>query len=47
VNLFPHLLNHDLGTDFPFLPDRYFLSPGPLQPLLLTEVPDLEAALAH
>lgn len=44
VNLFPTLLNRYLGTDFPVLPDRFFLSPGPLQPLLLTEVTDPEAA---
>jgi hypothetical protein len=44
VNLMPRLLNAYLGTDFPSSPDRYFLSPGPLQPLMLTEVTDPEAA---
>jgi hypothetical protein len=44
VNLFPRLLNRYLGTDFPLSPDRFFLSPGPLQPLLLTEVTDPEVA---
>lgn len=43
VNLMPRLLNRYLGTDFPLSPDRYFLSPGPLQPMLLTEVTDPEA----
>jgi hypothetical protein len=46
VNLMPRLLNRYLGTDFPLSPDRYFLSPGPLQPMLLTEVTDPEAAPA-
>jgi hypothetical protein len=44
VNLFPRLLNRYLGTDFPVSPDRYFLSPGPIHPLVLTEVTDPEAA---
>jgi hypothetical protein len=44
VNLMPRLLNQYLGTDFPLSADRYFLSPGPLQPLMLTEVADPEAA---
>jgi hypothetical protein len=47
VNLFPRLLNRYLGTEFPTSPDRYFLSPGPLQPLILTEVTDPEASPAH
>jgi hypothetical protein len=46
VNLMPVLLNQYLGTDFPISPDRYFLSAGPLQPMLLTEVTDPEAAPA-
>jgi len=44
VNLMPRLLNRYLGTDFPLSVDRYFLSPGPLAPLVLTEVADPEAA---
>jgi hypothetical protein len=44
VNLMPRLLNRYLGTDFALSPDRYFLSPGPLQPLVLTEVTDPDAA---
>jgi hypothetical protein len=47
VNLFPRLLNRYLGTDFPISPDRYFLSPGPLQPLILTEINDPEASPAY
>jgi hypothetical protein len=47
VNLMPRLLNRYLGTDFPLSPDRYFLSAGPLQPLILTEVTDPEAAPAR
>jgi hypothetical protein len=46
VNLMPRLLNHYLGADFPLSADRFFLSPGPLQPLMLTEVTDPEAAPA-
>jgi hypothetical protein len=44
VNLMPRLLNEYLGTDFAISPDRYFLSPGPLEPLMLTEVSDPDAA---
>jgi hypothetical protein len=44
VNLLPRLLNRYLGTDFPQSTDRYFLSPGPLEPLVLTEVFDPDAA---
>jgi hypothetical protein len=44
VNLMPRLLNQYLSTDFPLSPDRYFLSAGPFQPLMLTEVTDPEAA---
>jgi hypothetical protein len=43
VNLMPHLLNRYLGTGFPSSANRYFLSPGPLEPLMLTEVTDPEA----
>lgn len=44
VNLMPRVLNAYLGADFPSLADRYFLSPGPLQPMMLTEVTDPEAS---
>jgi hypothetical protein len=46
VNLMPRLLNRYLRTEFAESPDRYFLSPGPLEPLMLTEVSDPEAAPA-
>ena len=41
----PRLLNDYLGTDIPQSPDRYFLSPGPLEPLVLTEIEEPSAAL--
>ena len=44
VNLMPRLLNEYLGTDLPQSPDRYFLSPGPLEPLVLTEIEEPSAA---
>jgi len=43
VNIFPFLMNHYLGTRIPFSPDRFFLSPSPRDPLLLTEVSDPDA----
>ena len=46
VNLMPRLLNEYLGTEFPESPDRYFLSPGPLEPLVLTEIHEPSAAPA-
>jgi hypothetical protein len=44
VNLMPRLLDEYLGTDFPESPDRYFLSPGPLEPLVLTEIEEPSVA---
>jgi len=44
VNLMPRLLNAYLSTDFPSSANRYFLSPGPSEPLMLTEVSDPDAA---
>ena len=46
ILLMPRLLNEYLGTDFPQSPDRYFLSPGPLEPLVLTEIDEPSAAPA-
>jgi hypothetical protein len=43
INLFPLLLNRYLGTDFALSEDRYFVSPGTLRLLELTEVPDPDA----
>ncbi len=43
INLFPLLLNRYLGTEFALSEDRYFVSPGTLRLLLLTEVADPDA----
>ena len=42
VNFLPLLLNRYLGTEFPMSADRYFVSPGTLRLLELTEVTDPE-----
>jgi hypothetical protein len=41
VNLMPRILNRYLGTAFPERPDRFFLSPDVVDPLILVELPSL------